>query len=167
MRYGRTIEEIRQFLGVDTLHFLSLDGLLSVMRRPGNHYCTACFSGEYRLDPDSARKSGLRPRRVSCRCFRRLRFISPKKELKWGLHFESRGGVGPFRVNLSKSGVGYSVGTRGMRTGVSARAGGCKYTSFGVPGTGIGYRTSKGPTDAIPQLGEQLGDWLESAAAQA
>lgn len=50
--HGRTIEEIRQFLGVDSLHFLSLDGLLSVMRRPGNHYCTACFSGEYRLDPE-------------------------------------------------------------------------------------------------------------------
>jgi amidophosphoribosyltransferase len=37
---------------VDSLHFLSLDGLLSAMKRPGNHYCTACFSGEYRVDPE-------------------------------------------------------------------------------------------------------------------
>lgn len=50
--HGRTVEEVRQYLGVDSLHFLSLDGLLSAMRKPGNHYCTACFSGEYRLDPD-------------------------------------------------------------------------------------------------------------------
>ncbi|MEM9065119.1 MAG: amidophosphoribosyltransferase [Planctomycetota bacterium] len=46
------VEKIREFLGVDSLHFLSLDGLLSTMRRPAEHYCTACFSGEYRLDID-------------------------------------------------------------------------------------------------------------------
>ncbi|MSU32178.1 MAG: DUF4236 domain-containing protein [Pedosphaera sp.] len=50
--------------------------------------------------------------------------------------------VGPFRVNLSKSGVGYSVGGRGFRTGTTAR--GRRYTSFSIPGTGVGYRTSAG-----------------------
>ena len=50
--HNRTVEEIRQLLGVDSLHYLSLDGLLSTMKRPGEHYCTACFSGQYRLDPD-------------------------------------------------------------------------------------------------------------------
>lgn len=73
-----------------------------------------------------------------------------------GFTFRKSIGVGPFRVNLSKSGVGYSVGTRGIRTGVSAR--GRKYTSFGIPGTGIGYRTSKGPADAIPHLARATGD---------
>ncbi|MEM8757286.1 MAG: amidophosphoribosyltransferase [Planctomycetota bacterium] len=48
----KTVEQIREFLDVDSLHFLSLDGLLSVMQRPGEGYCTACFSGEYRLDID-------------------------------------------------------------------------------------------------------------------
>lgn len=47
---GRSVEQIREFLGVDSLHFLSLEGLLGVMRSPGSEYCTACFSGEYRLD---------------------------------------------------------------------------------------------------------------------
>ncbi|MFN8817870.1 MAG: amidophosphoribosyltransferase [bacterium] len=47
---GRTVEQIRQFLGVDSLAYLSLEGLLSVMKRPGGHYCTACYSGQYRLD---------------------------------------------------------------------------------------------------------------------
>jgi len=46
------VEKIREFLGVDSLHFLSLDGMLSTMQRPAEHYCTACFSGDYRLDID-------------------------------------------------------------------------------------------------------------------
>jgi len=49
----RTVEEIRDFLGVDSLHFLSLDGMLACMdHKPGN-YCSACWTGEYRLDPDN------------------------------------------------------------------------------------------------------------------
>ena len=72
-----------------------------------------------------------------------------------GFTFRKSVGVGPFRVNLSKSGVGYSVGTRGIRTGVSAT--GRKYTTFGVPGTGIGYRSSKGPADALPELARASG----------
>ena len=46
--------------------------------------------------------------------------------------------LGPFRVNLSGSGVGYSVGGRGFRVGKSSR--GRRYTAFSVPGTGVGYR---------------------------
>lgn len=56
-----------------------------------------------------------------------------------GFHFRRSVGVGPFRLNLSKSGVGWSVGGRGFRTGVSSR--GRRYTTFGLPGTGLGYRT--------------------------
>jgi amidophosphoribosyltransferase len=50
--HERSVEEIRQFLGVDTLHYLTLEGLLSCMNRPRPHYCTACYSGDYRLDPE-------------------------------------------------------------------------------------------------------------------
>jgi amidophosphoribosyltransferase len=41
-----SIEEIRQFLGVDSLGYLSLPGML---RAAGdiNGYCHACFSGQY------------------------------------------------------------------------------------------------------------------------
>ena len=72
-----------------------------------------------------------------------------------GFTFRKSIGVGPFRVNLSKSGVGYSVGAAGFRTGISGK--GRKYTSFGIPGTGVGYRTSKGPTDAVPELARAAG----------
>jgi hypothetical protein len=44
-------------------------------------------------------------------------------------------GAGPFRINLSRSGVGYSIGARGFRTGVDSR--GRRYTSVSIPGTGL------------------------------
>jgi len=47
--------------------------------------------------------------------------------------------LGPFRINASKSGLGYSVGGKGFRTGVSAK--GRRYSTFSVPGTGLSYRT--------------------------
>lgn len=47
---GRSEEEIRRFLGVDSLHYLSLEGMLSCVERPGAHYCTACYTGDYRID---------------------------------------------------------------------------------------------------------------------
>ena len=47
---GRTIEQIREFLEVESIEFLSLGGMLSCVSRPPSHYCTGCFSGEYRLD---------------------------------------------------------------------------------------------------------------------
>jgi amidophosphoribosyltransferase len=47
---GRTIEDIRTFLGVDSLAYLSLDGLLGLMKHGAANYCSGCYSGEYRLD---------------------------------------------------------------------------------------------------------------------
>lgn len=48
--------------------------------------------------------------------------------------------LGPFRVNLSKSGVGYSVGGKDFRVGVNPR--GRTYESLTIPGTGLHYRSS-------------------------
>lgn len=50
--HQRTVEEIRQFLGVDSLHYLSLQGMLSCVDRPADAYCTACYTGDYRIDID-------------------------------------------------------------------------------------------------------------------
>lgn len=47
---GRDVEQIREFLGVDSLHYLSMEGMLACVQRPRQHYCTACYSGDYRLD---------------------------------------------------------------------------------------------------------------------
>ncbi|MDX2115314.1 MAG: amidophosphoribosyltransferase [Planctomycetota bacterium] len=50
---GREVEQIRAMLGVDSLHYLSLEGMLDVVqsRELGReHYCTACFSGAYPIE---------------------------------------------------------------------------------------------------------------------
>lgn len=57
-----------------------------------------------------------------------------------GFYYRKSVNLGPFRVNLSKSGLGYSVGGRGFRVGTTSR--GRKYTSVSIPGTGVGYRKS-------------------------
>jgi len=56
-----------------------------------------------------------------------------------GLRFQRRIRVFPgLRVNLSKSGVGLSVGGRGAHIGITSR--GQHYTSVGLPGTGLSWR---------------------------
>ncbi len=57
-----------------------------------------------------------------------------------GFYYRKSVNLGPFRVNIGKSGLGYSVGGRGFRVGTTSR--GRKYTSFSIPGTGVGYRKS-------------------------
>jgi amidophosphoribosyltransferase len=44
---GRTIEDIRKFLEVDSVGYLSIEGMLSCAVLPKDHYCTACWSGKY------------------------------------------------------------------------------------------------------------------------
>ncbi|MBW2645322.1 MAG: amidophosphoribosyltransferase [Deltaproteobacteria bacterium] len=46
---SKSVEEIRDFLGLDTLHYLSLDGLLKATgtENPEEHFCKACFDGKY------------------------------------------------------------------------------------------------------------------------
>jgi len=43
---NKSVEEIARFIKVDTLGYLSLEGMLSVMKNP-NDYCHACFTGKY------------------------------------------------------------------------------------------------------------------------
>jgi len=44
---NHSVEEIRQQLGVDTLGYLSLKGMLEACSPTGAGYCHACFSGQY------------------------------------------------------------------------------------------------------------------------
>jgi len=51
---GRDFEQIRDFLEVDSIGYMSLEGLLSCAALPAEHYCTACWSGEYKIPIDVA-----------------------------------------------------------------------------------------------------------------
>ncbi len=46
---NKTLDEIRDFLGVDSVGYISLEGMLKCASLPGDHYCTACWSGKYRI----------------------------------------------------------------------------------------------------------------------
>ena len=50
--HNRTVEQIRAFLEVDSLAYLSIDGMLDCLQGPKCHYCTACWSGKYKLTVD-------------------------------------------------------------------------------------------------------------------
>jgi amidophosphoribosyltransferase len=41
------VEQVRAFVGADSLHYLSLDGLIGATPTPRGRSCTACFSGDY------------------------------------------------------------------------------------------------------------------------
>jgi hypothetical protein len=49
---------------------------------------------------------------------------------------------GPLRINMSRKGVGYSVGIRGFRFGRNAKS--QNYSQTSIPGTGIYKRTYSG-----------------------
>ncbi len=45
----KTVEELRDYLGLDSLYYLSIDGLLKAteFKRPEENFCKACFDGCY------------------------------------------------------------------------------------------------------------------------
>ena len=49
-----TVPEIREYLGVESLGYLSPEGMMRAAQRLGDQYCMACFSGEYPFE----RKAG-------------------------------------------------------------------------------------------------------------
>jgi amidophosphoribosyltransferase len=51
---NRDLEQIREFLEVDSIGYTSLEGLLQCAALPADHYCTACWSGKYRIPIDVA-----------------------------------------------------------------------------------------------------------------
>jgi len=42
-----SVSEIADFIGVDSLGYLSFDGLLKSVPPPSENYCVACFDGSY------------------------------------------------------------------------------------------------------------------------
>ncbi len=45
-------EEIAHYLGLDSLHYLSLDGLVKATGMSRENFCLACFDGKYPIEPD-------------------------------------------------------------------------------------------------------------------
>jgi len=50
----KTVPAIAEWLGVNSLGYLSVEGLLAAVSKPSDHYCTACWTGKYPLPPVDA-----------------------------------------------------------------------------------------------------------------
>jgi len=57
------VDEIRAFVGADSLGYLSLESLVEATASPTGEFCRACFDGEYPIPiPEEAGKFVLEPR---------------------------------------------------------------------------------------------------------
>ena len=43
----KTVPEIKDFIGADSLGYLSVDGLIKAVALPRDIFCLACFTGRY------------------------------------------------------------------------------------------------------------------------
>ena len=56
----KTVEEIREHIGADSLAYLSVDDMVAATGSPADSYCLACFTGDYPIEiPDSVRKGKM------------------------------------------------------------------------------------------------------------
>jgi amidophosphoribosyltransferase len=46
---NQSVEQVRAFVGADSLGYLSEEGMLACLSTPSASFCTACFSGRYRV----------------------------------------------------------------------------------------------------------------------
>lgn len=54
----KSIEEIRQHVGADSLQYITLEGLQQAVDMPRERFCRACFTGRYPIDvPDQLKMS--------------------------------------------------------------------------------------------------------------
>ena len=63
----KSVEEIRDFIGLDSLSYTSLDGMVEATGIPKDNFCLACYTGEYPVEiPEGMSKFCLGDLAVSC-----------------------------------------------------------------------------------------------------
>ena len=56
----KSVKEIEERIGVDTLAYLSWEGMLEATQENTNHFCSACFTGDYPVSiPEDVKRSKL------------------------------------------------------------------------------------------------------------
>jgi amidophosphoribosyltransferase len=57
---SKSVDEVREFIGADSLAYLKLDDMVAATGRTAGEFCMACFDGDYPLEiPESVRKGKL------------------------------------------------------------------------------------------------------------
>ena len=72
---GRTVEQINEVIGADTLGYLSTEHVVQLAKNAKCGFCTACFTGEYAVKPDEVLSTDIHERHLNDR---------PKDEKKLG-----------------------------------------------------------------------------------
>ena len=72
---GRTVEQINEVIGADTLGYLSTEHVVQLTKNAKCGFCTACFTGEYAVKPDEVLSTDIHERHLDDR---------PKDEKKLG-----------------------------------------------------------------------------------
>ena len=54
----KSVEEVCEFIGADSLAYLSIDDMVAATGAPHDDYCLACFNGEYRIEIPESVKAG-------------------------------------------------------------------------------------------------------------
>ena len=62
---SHSVGQIGEYLGVDSLHYLSLEGLLTCVEDSDN-YCVACFSGSYPVTPNGCLHKDVFEDNIGC-----------------------------------------------------------------------------------------------------
>ena len=72
---GRTVEQINEIIGADTLGYLSEEHVVQLAPKAGCGFCTACFTGRYAVKPEVVLSTDIHDRPLRQR---------PKGEKKLG-----------------------------------------------------------------------------------
>lgn len=57
--HKRSVNQIKEFLGVDSLGYLSLEGMFSCLSKAKDNYCAACWNGKYPIKCSGLNKYAL------------------------------------------------------------------------------------------------------------
>ena len=72
---GRSVEQINEIIGADTLGYLSTEHVVQLAKNAKCGFCTACFTGEYAVRPEEVLSTDIHERHLNDR---------PKNEKKLG-----------------------------------------------------------------------------------
>ena len=64
---GRTLEQINEIIGADTLGYLSNEHVVQLAKNAKCGFCTACFTGEYAVEPESVLSTDIHDRHLNDR----------------------------------------------------------------------------------------------------
>ena len=64
---GRTVDQINEIIGADTLGYLSTEHVVRLAQNANGGFCTACFTGQYAVKPEEVLSTDIHERHLNDR----------------------------------------------------------------------------------------------------